>query len=63
MISVRGYAKDLQENGAGLLEILRAGEWKSPAFLSYLDINELERDAVVEAHICESSDSGDSDNY
>ena len=56
----RGHAKDLQERGAGLMEILRAGQWRSPAFLSYLDLEELERDAVIEAHVAESSDSGSS---
>ena len=51
----RGHAKDLQVNGATLYEILAAGEWRSPAFLSYLDLAELERDVVVEAHLDESS--------
>ena len=53
----RGHAKDLQLRGAGLAEILRAGEWRSPAFLSYLDLHTLERDVVVEAHLGESSDT------
>ena len=55
----RGHARDLQVRGASLMEILRAGEWRSPAFLNYLDLEELERDAVVEAHLGESSDSDD----
>ena len=38
-----------------LHKILEAGEWRSPAFLDYLDTNELEADAVVEAHMDESS--------
>ena len=33
----------------------KRGEWKSPAFLSYLDVAEFERDAVIEAHLDESS--------
>ena len=33
----RGHARDLQRGGARLWEILQAGDWKSPAFLSYLD--------------------------
>ena len=45
----RGHAKDLQLSGAPLSVILRAGEWKSAAFLTYLDGCELERDAVLEA--------------
>ena len=53
----RGHAKDLQLRGAGLAEILRAGEWRSPAFLSYLDLHTLERDVVVEALLGESSDT------
>ena len=50
----RGHARDLQKRGASLYEILSAGEWRSPAFLKYLDIFALERDVVVEAHIDES---------
>ena len=52
----RGHARDLQASGAPLLEILRAGGWRSPAFLTYLDLEQLEHDAVVEAHLAESSD-------
>ena len=51
----RGHAKDLQLKGASLYQILAAGEWRSPAFLSYLDLVELERDVVIEAHLDESS--------
>ena len=51
----RGRAKDIQRNGGTLYEILSAGEWRSPAFLDYLDLQELELDAVVEAHLAESS--------
>ena len=40
--------------GAPLWQILAAGEWKSPAFLLYLDMHALERDAVVQAHLDES---------
>ena len=35
----RGHAKDLQISGASLWTILRAGEWRSPAFLTYLDLH------------------------
>jgi hypothetical protein len=52
----RGHAKDLVENGATIAEILSAGQWRSPAFLQYQDIADLERDAVAEAHMDESSD-------
>jgi hypothetical protein len=51
----RGHADDLRRSGASLIEILRAGEWRSPAFLSYLNEVELERDSVVQAHVDESS--------
>ena len=50
----RGHALDLQLSHAPLYEILEAGEWKSPAFMSYLDMHRLERDAVIQAHIDES---------
>lgn len=52
----RGHARDLQTSGASLVEILLAGEWRSPAFLTYLDLAQLETDAVIEAHLAESSD-------
>jgi hypothetical protein len=51
----RGHAQDLLVRGASLAEILRAGQWKSPAFLVYLDLETLEKGAVVEAHRDESS--------
>ena len=51
----RGHAEDLEMGGASLFEILSAGEWRSPAFLTYLDLHELEKGAVVEAHLEESS--------
>ena len=52
----RGHAEDLCRSGASLREILRAGEWKSPAFMAYLDLDKLERDLVVQAHLDESGD-------
>jgi hypothetical protein len=52
----RGHAKDLQQAGASLREILDAGQWRSPRFLKYLDMDSLEKDFVVSAHIAESSD-------
>ena len=52
----RGHARDLQADGAQLFEILAAGEWRSPAFLKYMDVHQLEHDVVVEAHVDESSD-------
>ena len=52
----RGHARDLQVRGGVLREILAAGDWRSPAFLRYLDVGELERGAVAEAHLDDSSD-------
>ena len=42
--------------GATLKQILDAGQWSSPRFLAYIDINTLERDVVVSAHLDESDD-------
>ena len=55
----RGHAEDLKLSGATLLEILQAGEWRSPAFLKYLDVNDLESAAVVAAHVNDESDEDD----
>ena len=38
----RGHARDMMRAGSRLCEILRAGEWRSAAFLTYLDSVELE---------------------
>ena len=43
-------------SGAPLWTILQAGEWRSPAFLSYLDLHTLETDLVIQAHCDESED-------
>ena len=43
-------------SGASLFEILEAGEWRSPAFMKYLDYHRLEADVVVQAHVDESDD-------
>ena len=51
----RGHANDMLQRGRSLYEILMAGEWRSPAFMTYLDMCELERGAVIEAHADESS--------
>ena len=44
--------------GAPLYEILSAGEWRSPAFMEYLDYMKLESDVVIQAHMDESDDEG-----
>ena len=51
----RGHADDLRASGASLWVILTAGQWSSPAFLKYLDTAKLEADAVLQAHLDESS--------
>ena len=40
--------------GATLSVILAAGEWKSPAFMAYINHEQLETDAVIAAHVDES---------
>jgi hypothetical protein len=45
----RGHAEDLRRGGSRLYEILAAGDWKSVAFLAYLDRVGPERDQVIEA--------------
>ena len=55
----RGHALDLQKSGAPLWQILQAGEWRSPAFLDYLNVHDLERDAVIQAHCDESASEGE----
>ena len=45
----RGHADDMRRGGATLGEILRAGDWRSPAFLAYLEKEQLEFDRVCEA--------------
>ena len=55
----RGHARDLQASGASLYEILKAGEWRSSAFLKYLDESDLECQAAFEAHVGQSSDEED----
>ena len=44
-----GHAEDLRQSGANLLEMLRAGDWASAAFMAYLNQVELECDAAAEA--------------
>ena len=47
----RGHAEDLKLSGENLFQILKASEWRSPAFLSYLDVNELESATVGAIHL------------
>ena len=50
----RDHALDLQLSGAPLWKTLNAWECRSSAFLSYLDMNKLEADVAVQAHLDES---------
>ncbi len=49
--------------GAPLWQILAAGEWKSPAFLLYLDMHKLESELVVQAHVDESDGEDSEEQY
>ena len=50
----RGHAQDLVKRKSPLVTILNAGDWRSSAFASYLDMQEVEIEAVNDQ---ESSDS------
>ena len=54
----RGHADDLFASGAPLVVILKASDWKSAVFLSYLKREDLEARAVLAAHMDELSDGG-----
>ena len=43
--------QDMYLSGATLAEILRAGQWRSAAFLRYLDEARLQRDMALEIAI------------
>ena len=58
----RGHARDLQIGGKTLYHILKAGDWKSPAFLAYMDKAELEHGAVAESHLQECIDESTDDD-
>ena len=51
----RGHADDLRASGAPLAKILLWGEWSSPAFLDYMELEELEAGMVLEGHLDDSS--------
>lgn len=55
----RGHAQDLVLGGARLNAILAAGQWRSAAFLKYIDVAELEARAVLEAHFALSDNEGE----
>ena len=43
-------------------QILEAGQWRSPAFLKYLDMHSLDRDLIAQAH-CDESDEESEDPW
>ena len=53
----RGHAEDLFQADCPLVTILKAGEWRSAAFLDYLRRDDVEARAVMAAQMAESSDS------
>ena len=52
----RGHTMDMVMAGAPLSQILKAGQWKSSAFLEYIEKQEVECGAVLEAHMALSDD-------
>ena len=52
----RGHCMDMVLQGKELHEVLQAGQWKSSAFMHYIERHELECGAVMEAHMAESED-------
>ena len=57
----RGHARDLQESNAPLCDILKAGQWRSPAFKIYMDQNKLDTDAFLNVHVADSSSEDELD--
>ena len=56
----RGHARDLaRKPNTTLKEIMQMGQWRSSALLKYLDLDEIETECVVEAHIAESESDGE----
>ena len=51
-----GHASTLAEEGKSVGHILQAGEWKSAAFLSYIDEDAVDAAQIVE-HVLSESDA------
>ena len=49
----------MQDAGTPLVKLLEWGQWATPAFLKYVDLQFLERDIVIQAHDDESSSDSD----
>ena len=57
----RGDARDLvRKPGSTLREVMDMGQWKSHACQAYLDVDEIEAEAIIEAHILESDSDEES---
>jgi len=52
----RGMAQDIWENTKSLKDVLLAGEWRSPAFLLYLNQTEVNEEVVLQAILHEDDD-------
>ena len=46
----RAGVQDMLEGGSRLGAILKAGQWRSPAFLQYINSQDLESGAVLEVY-------------
>ena len=55
----RVRADDVRLAGSSPCEILMAGEWCSPAFMDYLDKQELIEQVVLHTHVDDSSSEDD----
>ena len=55
----RGTAQEMIASGSSLAEVLNAGQWRSAAFLLYLDKAEVQEEAVFAAMDCLSDDEAD----
>ena len=47
----RGHAEDMRKSGCTLAQILNAGQWKSTAFLAYINEAELEKDTAFQVAV------------
>ena len=52
----RGHAQQILDDGGTLADVLKAGQWASPAFLLYLDYTDVEQAAVLESWCFPESD-------
>ena len=53
----RGHAQDMASKGKSLALLLRAGDWRSSAFATYLDLPDIQSRAVLETALnAEGSD-------